>query len=206
VPLLARFRERGEYPELAREVADEKTPIRYRWVGLLALYRSGEDVSAKQVAGLMRKDTTIDGRVTGLAFLAELDSLADVRQDLVDMLDDPYQAVRHAAIATLKRHPVATALPRMDKMLYDRSYDDSQILDAVAAIDTPESREALAKLLERCLATEAEKHRISYVLAAFETAIGRHTLAAGLEDDAVYRQKAEATLEWWKKEKKKKER
>ena len=206
VPLLARFHQRGEAPELSRLAADDSTPTAIRWICLLAIHRSGEDLSLILLRRLIREDKTAEGRVAGMLVLSRLEPTNAKNPILVESLEDDDIVVRSSAVRAMSESKV-TVLPRtvplLERMLHDPRLADANTadyaLELIASVRTAEAKQAVASCLAKCLANKNEHARLGWVLKCFETATGQKWLEKDSRDHDEHRRIAAIALQWWER-------
>jgi hypothetical protein len=203
VPLLAELRKNGDAAALDRIAADENQNTATRLGCLLALYGAGERLHPQSLVPLLKSDHPQDERVAAALALSFCSERKATVARLVELLDDPSEEVRRAAVVVLVDRPAREALPKLRKLLAEGKAEQSpyHLLRAIAHVGTREARAELARFLEAALADPKRSRQVYHALSAFETATGERWTGAGAHQDAYYRGKAEEAIAWWKKQK-----
>src|SRR5207249_4108921 len=132
--------------------------------GLIALYRAGEDVSTEQVIRLLNKDAGVENRAVAVSFLARLDPTPAADRVFIDALKSPDYKLHLVVLQTLRERRLPSAVPLLEKMLYEKDYRDTNLIEVLGQHHTPEAKQALAKYLEHCLKNAEPGGHVSWVL------------------------------------------
>jgi hypothetical protein len=203
VPLLASLRADGEAPGLERIAQDAKQKPAARLVALLSLYRAGEALPAEPLLSILRSEARPGRRVVAALALGYSRDRQTASSKLLELLDEPDEQVRTAALLALCGRPPRKALPKFKQVLEEGRPAQAvpAVLRAVAAIGTKEAREVLALFLEAALRDPDKSRHLLQALLAFEHATGQRWVEAGAHPEAYYRASAADALEWWRRQK-----
>jgi hypothetical protein len=155
VHLMATMRRNSMFPQLHKIAEDETQNSAVRLVCLGALKAAGEGVRVPAVLTVLAREKKLDRRLACLEFLYYADDLEPAADYLLEAIDDPNEEVRRSALNAIRKNPPTRLLKRLQQMI--QSKHDSQVLETIAAVKTPEVQQFLADYLAKTMDDRPKK-------------------------------------------------